>query len=83
MTCYFVILLSRRQAEAHDRRAYGVPPGVGLGWRPYTVRVITEGGISHAAFHNAHELRRWLGSARLVLTPYHTRGLRVGTVARA
>jgi hypothetical protein len=73
--------LIRTQAAAyeHERRAYNVPPGVGIGWTPYKI-LITDGAISYCAFHSVRDFRRWLGgSFRVSLTGGYRR-IRYGRI---
>jgi len=77
-----VTIQSDRAAEEWTRRAYNVPAGVGLGWKPYRVLVTSYGGTAYKAFHTVRAFRRELRARGLALLSYRAgRGLRVGRVA--
>ena len=55
-----VCILGSKTAERHDRMCYGVRPDVGLGWRPYTVRVTLD-TAGYRAFYSVRDFKRWMG----------------------
>ena len=78
-----VYFLTPRYAEEHTRRVYNIPPHVGMGWTPYTILVLSNGGtLAHSAYHSARDFRRRFPreSFAVELGAWRFRGFRGGKI---
>lgn len=81
-----VCMMGKRTAEEHQRRCYNIPANCGIGWKPYTIIVTSNGGtLAHCAFTSLREFRLWLnrrGGYAVKLFTWWGRGIRCGRIVR-